>query len=304
MTVYFQCCTLPSKLIRAMKIRIGGVPEHFNYPWHEAIKDGSFSNLGLEVEWQDVPGGTGAMNAMLREGSLDLAVVLTEGIVADIINGNPSLIVQKFIKSPLIWGIHSGHASEVHNESDFSKLRFAISRNGSGSHIMAMVEAKNRGVLLKPNQLVVCKNFDGAVDALNSNTADLLLWEKFTSKPTVDAGTLRRIGETVTPWPCFVIAARQELLVKNPDKVWNLLWMIRKISRHFMNNEKAEQIISEQYGLSLGDAYTWFNKTEWEQDVYISKKMLNNVINTLHDLNAITRKVDAEELCWNRSIVY
>ena len=31
---------------------------------------------------------------------------LTEGIIKDIIAGNPSKIVQTFVQSPLIWGIH------------------------------------------------------------------------------------------------------------------------------------------------------------------------------------------------------
>ncbi len=287
-----------------MKIKIGGVPEHFNYPWKLAIQNGSFSNIGLDVEWEDIAGGTGEMNAKLRSGELDIAVVLTEGIITDIINGNPSMIVQKYIKSPLIWGIHTGANSAINSESSFTDVKFAISRPGSGSHLMASVEAKNRGITLKEHQFVEVGNIDGAVKALNNGEADILLWEKFTTKPLVDAKQLKHIGDTVTPWPCFMIAARQELLVKHPNMVWNLLWIIRKISRHFMNDHNAEQIIADNYGLSLLDATTWFNKTEWEQDVFISKKMLHNVVNTLYETGIITQKISADELCWNRMMVY
>lgn len=287
-----------------MKIKIGGVPEHFNYPWKLALKNGSFSNIGLDVEWQDIAGGTGEMNAKLRSGELDIAVVLTEGIIADIINGNPSMIVQKYIKSPLIWGIHTGANSTVNSETSFADIKFAISRPGSGSHLMASVEAKNRGIVLNDNQFIEVGNIDGAVKALNNGEADVLLWEKFTTKPLVDAKQLKHLGDTVTPWPCFMIAARQELLVKHPNMVWNLLWIIRKISRHFMNDHNAEQIISDHYGLSLLDATTWFNKTEWEQDVFISKKMLHNVVNTLYETGIVKEKISADELCWNRTMVY
>lgn len=244
------------------------------------------------------------MNAKLRSGELDIAVVLTEGIIADIINGNPSMIVQKYIKSPLIWGIHTGANSTVNSETSFADIKFAISRPGSGSHLMASVEAKNRGIVLNDNQFVEVGNIDGAVKALNNGEADVLLWEKFTTKPLVDAKQLKHIGDTVTPWPCFMIAARQELLVKHPNMVWNLLWIIRKISRHFMNDHNAEQIISDHYGLSLLDATTWFNKTEWEQDVFISKKMLHNVVNTLYETGIVKEKISADELCWNRTMVY
>lgn len=287
-----------------MKIKIGGVPEHFNYPWKVAIENGSFSNIGLDVQWEDCAGGTGEMNSKLRNGDLDIAVVLTEGIIADIINGNPSMIAQKFIKSPLIWGIHTGANSSVISDTSFSELKFAISRPGSGSHLMASVEAKNRGITLRSDQFVEVGNIDGAVKSLNNGDADILLWEKFTTKPLVDARKLKHIGDTVTPWPCFMIAARQELLVKHPNMVWNMLWIIRKVCRHFMNDDNAEQIIADNYGLSLLDATTWFNKTEWEQDVFISKKMLNNVVNTLFETGIVTEKISADELCWNRTMVY
>jgi sulfonate transport system substrate-binding protein len=287
-----------------VKIKIGGVPEHFNYPWKVAIETGSFSNIGLDVQWEDCAGGTGEMNSKLRSGELDIAVVLTEGIITDIINGNPSMIAQKFIKSPLIWGIHTGANSKVNSDASFGELKFAISRPGSGSHLMASIEAKNRGIVLRPDQFVEVGNIDGAVKALNNGDADILLWEKFTTKPLVDARKLKHIGDTVTPWPCFMIAARQELLVKHPNMVWNMLWIIRKVSRHFMNDDNAEQIIADNYGLSLLDATTWFNKTEWEQDVFISKKMLNNVVNTLFETGIVTEKISADELCWNRTMVY
>lgn len=287
-----------------MQIRIGGVPEHFNYPWHMAMEEGRFANIGVDVKWEDVHGGTGEMCSKLRSGALDIAVVLTEGIIADIANGNPSLIVQKFVKSPLIWGIHTGANSDVSSTTPFTELKFAISRKGSGSHLMANVEARNRGLKLNPNQFVEVGNFDGAVEALNSGSADLLLWEKFTTKPTVDAGKLRRIGETVTPWPCFVIAARQESLLKHPNVIWNLLWIIRKTCRHFMSDPMAENKIAERYGLTLEDAHRWFNSTEWEQDIFISRRMLSNVVNTLRDVDVITGNLTAENMCWNRSMVY
>ncbi|MCD8528764.1 MAG: hypothetical protein LRY27_02025, partial [Chitinophagales bacterium] len=69
------------------KIRVGGVPEHFNLPWHLAIENNLFANENIEVEWITYKGGTGEMTKALRQNEVDVCVVLTEGIVADIING-------------------------------------------------------------------------------------------------------------------------------------------------------------------------------------------------------------------------
>src|SRR6478609_6742601 len=102
----------------SVKLTIGGVPEHFNIPWHQAIENGEFKNNGIELEWKDYPGGTGAMCADLRNSKLDLAVLLTEGIVADISKGNPSKIIQLFVKTPLIWGIHVPASSSIKKVED------------------------------------------------------------------------------------------------------------------------------------------------------------------------------------------
>ena len=81
---------------------IGGVPEHFNLPWYLALEQGLFQQQNVNLTWTDYPGGTGAMAKDLRAGTLDIAVLLTEGIVADIAKGNESKIVQVYVESPLI----------------------------------------------------------------------------------------------------------------------------------------------------------------------------------------------------------
>jgi sulfonate transport system substrate-binding protein len=287
-----------------MQIKVGGVPEHFNLPWHLAIENGVFDTIGIQVEWQDMHGGTGEMCQKLRDGSLDIAILLTEGIVKDIVLGNPSLIVQKFVKSPLVWGVHTGASrSDVHL-SNWSKLKFAISRYGSGSHLMAHVEAANRGVKLSDEQFVEVGNFNAAVNAIENKKADVILWEKFTTLPFLKSGKLTRLAETVTPWPCFVVAASTEILAKHPDMVWNMLWKLRKECRHFMHDATSIKQVAERYNLSIDEARNWFNQTEWEQDVYLSKKMLQNVLNTLSDVGVLNKQMEPEELCWNRTVVY
>ena len=40
-----------SSVTRALRpLRVGGVPEHFNTPWHTAIAAGRFDELGLQVD--------------------------------------------------------------------------------------------------------------------------------------------------------------------------------------------------------------------------------------------------------------
>jgi len=278
-------------------IKAGGVPEHFNLPWHLALEDGAFKAKEIDLIWTDQPGGTGQMTKALRSGELDVAVLLTEGIIADIIKGNPSLLIQQYVRSPLIWGIHAPANATYQSKADIKEARFAISRNGSGSHIMAYVFAEQQG--WNPSELNFVKvgNFEGARTAFKNNEADILLWEKFMTKPFVDAGELKRVGETITPWSCFMIAANKTTLTEKRTAIIKTLSIIRKYCYAFMNRKDAVDLVVQRYNLLPKDANAWFRQTGWSTNNYVSKKMLTDVMNTLHDVKVIDHKQPVETLC-------
>jgi ABC-type nitrate/sulfonate/bicarbonate transport system substrate-binding protein len=85
------------------------------------------------------------MTQSLKNNKIDLAVVLTEGIVKSITDGNQFKIIQTFVKSPLIWGIHVCSKSSFNKINQLKKTKAAISRIGSGSHLMAYVNAQQQG---------------------------------------------------------------------------------------------------------------------------------------------------------------
>ena len=60
--------------------KIGGVPEHFSIPWTSGEQ--IFQEAGLAMTYEEYPRGTGSMTSALRSGELDIAVALTEGLVA------------------------------------------------------------------------------------------------------------------------------------------------------------------------------------------------------------------------------
>ena len=61
-------------------VRIAGVPEHFNLPWHMAIEEGAFEDRGIDLEWTEVPEGTGKMCQLLENQETDLAIILTKDL--------------------------------------------------------------------------------------------------------------------------------------------------------------------------------------------------------------------------------
>ena len=277
------------------KIKIGGVPEHFNLPWHLCIENNSFKDKGISAEWTNYPGGTGAMCKALREKEIDVAIILTEGFVKDMIEGNPSKIVQTYIQTPLIWGIHVGAKSNFNTIDDIKEANAAISRYGSGSHLMAYVNAQNEGWPTNNLGFDVIGNLDGAVEGLTNGTADYFMWEHFTTKPLVDNGTFRRIGDCPTPWPCFVIAVRDEVLEKEPETIKQMLQVINGATESFKQKENIAELLADRYEQKLEDIKEWLSITEWSQS-QMKVETLNKVQDQLFDLDIIKQKVQSNSL--------
>lgn len=270
-------------------LKIAGVPEHFNLPWHLAIEDGSFKDKNIDLQWTDVPEGTGKLCQMLRDGETDIAVILTEGIVKDIAAGNDSKIVQVYVKSPLIWGIHVGAKSAFTTIEDIESGKVAISRYGSGSHLMAIVNAKTEGWDIDKLNFEVINTLDGAVEALTDGKADYFMWERFMTKPIVDKGIFRRIGDCPTPWPCFVIAVRNEVLEENNDTIGTVLDIINKATAKFKEIPDIDKILAKRYNQKTEDIKEWLSLTEWSQQK-LEESTFNNVQDQLHELNIIEQK--------------
>jgi ABC-type nitrate/sulfonate/bicarbonate transport system substrate-binding protein len=274
------------------QVKIVGVPEHFNLPWHLCLENGEFEKKNIDLQWTDVPEGTGKMCQMLRDGSTDIAVILTEGIIKDIVIGNPSKIVQIYVESPLIWGIHVAAQSNYQSLTDLKKTKAAISRLGSGSQLMAYVNAKNQGWNTKELQFEIVNTIDGAVTALTEGTADYFMWEHFMTKPLVDNGVFRRLGDCPTPWPCFVIAVREEVLAKHPETIKKLLGIINAKTRIFKAIPDIDKQLAKTYHQKIEDINEWIRLTEWSQKK-IDAVLLDRIQNQLVELNIINSKSDS-----------
>lgn len=270
-------------------INIVGVPEHFNLPWHLCIENGEFEAEGINLNWTDVPEGTGKMCQMLRDGETDMAVILSEGIVKDIVGGNPSSIVQVYVNSPLLWGIHVAATSPYQTLADLEHKKVAISRYGSGSHLMAIVNAQNNNWKTDSLEFELVNTIDGAVESLTNGTSDYFMWERFMSQPLVDQGVFRRIGECPTPWPCFVIAVRNEVLAQHPQTIARILEIINNTTKEFKDIPSIDRTLASKYNQKLEDIQQWLRLTQWSQKP-LEEKVLNKIQNQLFDLKIIDKK--------------
>lgn len=243
--------------------RIGGVPEHFNLPWRMAIEEGRFREKGIQLHWSDMGGGTGQMIRGLENDSIDIAVLLTEGITKAILQGLKAKIVQVYVTTPLHWGIHVPYNSDIENVDQLEGQTFAISREGSGSHLMAYVRASQEDWDTSKLKFNVVGDVYGGLWALEHNEAQAFLWEKYTTHPFTEQKKCRYIDEVVTPWPCFVIAVREEIAEKFPAEIKEICAIVNKKAEELKANDTAADIISWRYNLRHGQVIKWISETDW-----------------------------------------
>lgn len=245
------------------ELRIGGVPEHFNLPWRLALEDDAFRAAGVPVSYRDIAAGTGEMTRALRDNELDLALVLTEGAVADALTYDLNRIVKVWVASPLLWGIHVAVHSSLREPGDLRGKRYAISRYGSGSHLIAIVDAAARGWDTSSLSFVVVDDLDGARTALAAGKADVFLWEKHMTQPVVDAGEFRRVAVREVPWPAFVATVRRELLGADAVRLRTVLDIAARYAKNLKRRVSAPRLIADRFGLGLDDARAWLQDVRW-----------------------------------------
>ncbi len=247
------------------KIRVGGVPEHFNYPWIHLIQSGYFTKLGYEIEWQAFPGGTGAMSEALDANEIDLAVMLTEGSVKQIKDGKPFQILQKYISTPLIWGVFVEANHQACSLEEIEASTAAISRFGSGSHLMTYILAERQGWNTDQLSFLEVDDLDGGVKALKNQKATYFLWEQFTTQPHVVNGNFKQIGTCPTPWPCFVVVSRSDRDSEMSEILSTILNHVNTFSETLKAKNDTAGNIAKEFSLDVNEVKKWLEITEWSQ---------------------------------------
>ncbi len=270
------------------RLKIGGVPEHFNLPWRLAMEEGSLKSKGIHVHWEDMTGGTGQMVRGLENKSLDVAVLLTEGITKSILQGLDASILQIYVTSSLHWGIHVPFNSDIKTVNQLEGKTFAISREGSGSHLMSYVLADREGWDIDKLDFSVIGDIYGGLWALENNDSQAFLWEKYTTHPYVEQEKCRYIDEVVTPWPCFAIAVRNEVLHEHETPLRNMCEIINHKALELKQHPKADELIAWRYGLKKYDVRKWLKETDWNYDGSNYESAFDHAVEYLLRLNLIT----------------
>jgi len=261
-----------------------------------------FSAKSIELTWKDYRGGTGDLVKAIKENQIDVGVLLTEGAVKAIADGAPMRIVQVYVNSPLHWGIYAGIQSSFDTLDDVKNPTFCISRYGSGSHLMAYLLCRRQKWNADKIEFIEIGNFSSALREFNHNPNRLFLWERFMTKPYVDSGTLKKIGEIPTPWASFSIVVHQSALDKHEDTIIELLKIISNYTYKFKQNAlDSIDYISNYFEFSIEDMKTWIQDTDWNYLLDIPIPKLKSALDFLKEAGLVDKEYEIHRLCPDNS---
>lgn len=251
------------------------------------------------------------MITSLRSDSIDLAIGLTEGWVAGLLNPQGQKekgyrIVGRWVQNPLRWAIVTGRdRAELNSVADLrNHKRVGVSRLGSGSHIMAFVLAQQEGwtgdkvldvVPLGPLADLIA-GVTGQVPA-----ADFFMWEHFTTKPHFhgEHAPLKKIGEIYTPWPSWHIAASEKRFPQpESDKVLAQVFEVLDRGIKTFNNDPevgVKMLGTGELGCYYGeeDAREWLKKVGFAVGTRgVEKEVLDDVVKVLQMAGVVDKETD------------
>jgi hypothetical protein len=133
----------------------------------------------------------------------------------------------------------------------------------------------------------VVGGLDGALEAFRAGRANVFFWEKFMTKPLVDAGRLRRVDELIAPWPAFVVCASLKALRDKRDAIALLLDEVFPVAAAVRADPATPAELAARYGLDPVDAAEWLSVTEWATTPGIDPAIVYSVADVLAELGLL-----------------
>ena len=124
---------------------------------------------------------------------------------------------------------------------------------------------------------------------MEHDQAQAFLWEKYTTHPFTEQQKCRYIDEVVTPWPCFVIAVREEVLEKYPALLKEMCYIVNQKAKEVKLDEDSVEVISWRYNLRSGQVANWLIETDWNYDAIEYPLAFDKTVRYLKQLD-LTKK--------------
>ncbi|GAA6003322.1 uncharacterized protein JCM10292_003853 [Rhodotorula paludigena] len=287
----------------APKLRIAYVPEHFASPLLQlAAKDDT-------IQLVPCPSGTGQIMSAIKAGEVDLAIALTESLIAGIAKQTADFkLIGTYVTSPLNWAVVVGKDTKYQTLADLRGEKIGISRIGSGSQVMASYMALREGWTdedgnVEPIQFEVLDTFKNLRDGVNDGRAAAFMWEWFTTKPYLSE--VRFIGSVPTPWHSWALVAppsttspSSPLLPVLSNFLTNLTASIHAFDAPAAREGDSKAFVQKQFGYPEDDVQAWLDQVDYPKGdvVEIDRVMVEKTLQTLEKAGVLERPAEGWDL--------
>lgn len=158
---------------------------------------------------------------------------------------------------------------------------------------MSFVLADQRGWLDPSSsndsfEVVPIGDFAALRKAVNEGKADFFMWEHFTTRKFWENGEVKYVGDIETPWPSWVIAARNTATSFMPE----VMEKINKGIEHFKQHpEEAIEYITSTMHYGKADAEEWMKTVRFPDDVHgVPQSMVRNTVDILKKAGVLKDK--------------
>ncbi|KAJ2500424.1 hypothetical protein GGH96_002752 [Coemansia sp. RSA 1972] len=221
------------------------------------------------------------MMRRLEAGELDVAICVTEGLVAGI-NNNAIRLFGTFVETPLPWAVSVRVDAAYATLDDLAgSAVFGASRLGSGSEVMARYMASQFEWKHEPDVRVV-GDIRALVNGVQTRTIDAFLWERTTMQRHYSQNEVRYLGTVRPPWPAFSYAAQTQFIQANGQRLCAFMQWAQSAARDFMSNvEQNSSFVCERFGYAQEDVKEWAEYVRYSEDSSVDRAKIAKAVKVL-----------------------
>lgn len=286
-------------------LAVGGKTTLYYLPLTLADRLGYFRDEGLDVEINDFPGGSRALQALIGHSADVVSGAYEHTIVMQTLAQKVQAFVLQGMNPGLELGIRKDRAADYSWAKDLKGMKIGVSAPGSSTHMLVNHLLASVGLKQDDVSIIGVGTGPTAVAAMRSGQIDALSGVEPVMTLLERSGDIRIVVETITEkgvrdvfggsMPAATLYARADFIEQNPHTVQALtnaivralLWLQHSTTEDVLNTVPPEYLLGDKalYAASFERLRPTYSK-----DGVIPKKGVDNSYKVLLAHNPAVRR--------------
>ena len=286
-------------------LAVGGKTTLYYLPLTLADRLGYFADEGLDVEINDFPGGSRALQALIGHSADVVSGAYEHTIVMQTLAQKVQAFVLQGMNPGLELGIRKDRAADYTWAKDLKGMKIGVSAPGSSTHMLVNHLLASVGLRQDDVSIIGVGTGPTAVAAMRSGQIDALSGVEPVMTLLERSGDIRIVVETITEkgvrdvfggsMPAATLYARADFIEQNPHTVQALtnaivralLWLQHSTTEDVLNTVPPEYLLGDRalYAASFERLRPTYSK-----DGVIPKKGVDNAYKVLVAHNQAVRR--------------